>query len=174
MLLTMAVLMVLHFMHPETKLLSIDRVCTHAIWFYLGLVISKEGVVEKLFFKNVWLTMVAGIAVYALGTQTNSFITTTGGIIFSFGFALVANKYIPKLFWSFRNYTYQIFLMGIFAQMVVKIIYRHISMSYIGAYILCILMGLYVPVLVSKLIEKINWTPLSLCVGLKPIKKQKL
>ena len=61
--------------------------------------------------------------------------------------------------------------MGIFAQMFVKIMFKHISMPYIVAYILCILMGLYVPVLVSKLLEKINWKPLSLCVGLKTIKK---
>jgi hypothetical protein len=61
--------------------------------------------------------------------------------------------------------------MGIFAQIFVKIMYKHISIPYVAAYLLCILMGLYVPVLVSKLIEKINWKPLSLCVGLKTIKK---
>ena len=57
--------------------------------------------------------------------------------------------------------------MGIFAQMFVKIVYRHISIPYVLAYMICIAAGLYVPVLVSKVIEKINWKPLSLCVGLK-------
>lgn len=34
-----------------------------------------------------------------------------------------------------------------------------------------LLLGLYMPVIISKVIEWINWKPLLLCVGLKPIKK---
>ncbi len=165
---TVAVLLVLHFYHPETMFLSIDRVGVHALWFFLGLVISKEDVVDKFFKQYKWLTLIAGIAIYAIGyIYVIAFFKTIGGIVFSFGLALIADKYIPCLFFTFRNYTYQIFLMGIFAQMFVKIMFKHISMPYIGAYILCILLGLYVPVFVSKLIEKVNWKSLSLCVGLK-------
>ena len=166
------VLTVLYFYHPSTTFICIDRVCRFAIWFYLGLVISKENIVDKYLINQPWLTLASGAVLYVgsrlidMG-QISSFLGVVGGITFSFGFALVADKYIPKLFCGFRNYTYQIFLMGIFAQMFVKIMYKHISMPYVAAYILCILMGLYVPVLVSKLIEKINWKPLSLCVGLK-------
>lgn len=126
---------------------------------------------ERVIAKSVWGTVLIGIAIYVIGNLTFPFITTVGGITISFGIALLLDRYIPKTFFSFRNYTYQIFLMGIFAQMFVKIMFKHISMPYIVAYILCILMGLYVPVLVSKLLEKINWKPLSLCVGLKTIKK---
>ena len=169
---TVAVLLVLHFYHPETLFLSFDRVGVHALWFFIGIVMSKEEVVDRLFKPYLWLTLIAGIAIYVIGyIYVIAFFKTVGGIMFSFGLALIADKYIPWLFFTFRNYTYQIFLIGIFAQMFVKIMYRHISMPYVAAYILCILMGLYVPVLVSKLIEKINWKPLSLCVGLKPIKK---
>lgn len=164
-------LLVLHFFHPETTLLCIDRICRFAIWFYLGLVISKENLVDECLAKKPWLTIIIGVIIYVIGRYTDPFITTFGGIVFSFGLAILLDKYIPKTFFSFRNYTYQIFLMGIFAQMFVKIMFKHISMPYVAAYIICILMGLYVPVLVSKLIEKINWKPLSLCVGLKPIKK---
>jgi len=163
-----AILLALHFLRPETKLLSIDRVCTHAIWFYMGLVISKENWVDRLFNQKPLFTAIAGIVLYVVGLLVEwTILKTVGGIVFSFGLALLLDKYNPKTFFTFRNYTYQIFLMGIFAQMFVKILYKHISMPYIAAYVLCILMGLYVPVLVSKLIEKINWKPLSLCVGLK-------
>lgn len=163
-------LILLHFYHPETKFLAINRVGLHAIWFYLGILISKEDLVEKWFAKKPWLTFIAGVVIYVIGKNTDSFVTTTGGIVFSFALAILADKYIPKLFFSFRDYTYQIFLMGIFAQMFVKIMYRHVSMPYVVAYFLCIVLGLYVPVLVSKLIGKINWKPLLLCVGLKPKK----
>lgn len=170
-LVTLCFLVILHFIKPEIELLSINRVCTHAIWFYIGLVISKGDFVDKVFNKNSLLTMFAGVCIYILGRFIEPFITTVGCIVFSFGLALILDKYIPKTFFIFRNYTYQIFLMGIFAQMFVKIMFKHISMPYVAAYILCILMGLYVPVLVSKLIEQINWKPLLLCVGLKPKKK---
>lgn len=167
----LALLVIVHFVHPKTELLCIGRMFSYAIWFYIGLVISKQDYVERIIMKWPWRALLLGVFVYVLGRYANPFVATIGGIILSFALALIADKYIPKLFCSFRDYTYQIFLIGIFAQMFVKITYRHISMPYVVAYILCILMGLYVPVLVSKLIEKINWKPLSLCVGLKPNKK---
>ena len=162
---------VLHFIHPQTDLLCIGRVFSYAIWFYLGIVISKEDLVDRFLVKQPWLVLLTGVLVYVAGTYTHSFITTIGGITLSFGLAMILDKYIPKTFFTFRNYTYQIFLIGIFAQMFVKIMYKHISMPYVGTYILCILLGVYVPVLVSKVLEWINWKPLLVCVGLKPGKK---
>lgn len=167
MWLTLVVLTVLHFWYPDIELLCIGRAFNYAIWFYLGLVISKTDLVEKVLGKHIWLTMVVGIVVYVAGKYSLSFITTLGGIVFSFAFALVADKYVPKLFFSFRNYTYQIFLMGIFAQMFIKIVFKHVNLPYFPSYLLCITVGLYVPVIISKIIERINWKPLSLCVGLK-------
>lgn len=168
---TVFILALLYFVRPETQFLSINKVCMHAIWFYMGIIISKADVVEKEISQHTWMVLLAGVVIYAIGLFTHKVLLTIGGITFSIALAMLLDKYIPKIFFTFRNYTYQIFLMGIFAQMFVKILYRHISMPYVAAYILCILMGLYVPVIVSKLIEKINWKPLSLCVGLKPVKK---
>lgn len=169
----LVILTLLHFGHPAIEFLCVGKVFSYAIWFYLGLVISKEKIVDRFLVKQPWLTLFTGIALFIAGKYTYPFIATVGGITLSLGLALILDEYSPKIFFTFRNYTYQIFLMGIFAQMFVKIMYRHISMSYVAAYILCILMGLYVPVLVSKMIEKINWKPLSLCVGLNQIKKYK-
>lgn len=163
----LAVLAVLHFWHPDVELLCIGRAFSFAIWFYLGLLISEENLVNKYLWGWIWLTLAAGIAIYVAGMFTHPFVTTCGGIVSSFGLALIADRYIPKLFFGFRNYTYQIFLMGILAQMFVKILYRHISVPYFAAYIVCILAGLYVPVVASKIIEKLGWKPLKLCVGLK-------
>lgn len=97
---------------------------------------------------------------------------TIGCIAISFGIAFLLDRYLPFSFRGFRNYTYQIYLMGIFAQIFVKILFRHISMPYFVGWSLCIAVGLYVPVLVSRIIEKINWKPLLLCAGLKPIKNK--
>ncbi len=164
---TLLVLTLFHFWRLNTDLLCVQRVFSYAIWFYMGVVICKTDIVNRLLNKIPWLTLLIGIAVYVIGIYTHIFITTIGGITLSFGIALLADHYLPKLFFTFRNYTYQIFLMGIFAQLAVKIAYRYVSMLYIVAYVLCILAGLYIPVALAIIVEKINWKPLSLCYGLK-------
>ena len=171
MWLTLIAVIAIHFWHPNIELLCIGRVFNYGIWFYLGLIFSKTEFVERVLSKHEWITLVVGVAVYVLGEYTMRSITTLGGITFSFAFALIADIYIPRLFFSFRNYTYQIFLMGIFAQMLVKIVFRHVNWPYFPTYLLCIAVGLYVPVIISRIIEKISWQPLSLCVGLKAQKK---
>ena len=139
--------------------------------FYLGLVLSKLKVVENVVSKYAFVCFIIGVAVWVAGRFLHPFFMKTGGIMFSFALSVIADRYLRRLFFSFRNYTYQIFLMGIFAQFAVKILYRHFSIPYIPAFILCILFGLYVPVLISKIVQAINWKPLSLCMGLKHISK---
>ena len=167
MWLMVVLLIVLHFCHPNVQFLCLERVFKYAIWFYLGIVICKTGTIERVFNKVPWLTFFVGIVIYVLGYYTDSFITKIGGITLSIGFALLADKYVPRLFFSFRNYTYQIFLMGIFAQVAIKILYRHITMPYVVGFLICFAAGLYIPVLVSRLVKQTKWKPLLMCIGLK-------
>ncbi len=162
----MLILLVLHYYHPQTKFLSIDRVCEHALWFYIGILLCKEDIVELLFKKKPVLIIITGIALFGVGCYL-PILRTMGGIILSIGVALLADNYVPRLFFSYRDYTYQIFLMGIFAQVAIKMFYKNVDIPYLMAFILCILAGVYVPVLISKIVEKINWRPLLLCMGLK-------
>lgn len=164
---TLGLLVILYFVGIDTELLCFDRVSRFAVWFYLGMLMSSTDVVEKVFEKHALLTFTGGIVIYVVGCLYLPFLATLGGIILSLGLALILDRYLPQTFFSFRNYTYQIFLMGIFAQMLVKILYRYIELPYILTYLVCIIAGLYVPVAVSKLLEKINSKPLLLCAGLK-------
>ena len=41
------------------------------------------------------------------------------------------------------------------------------GLPFTPVFVLNILIGLYAPVFISKVLEKINWKPLLLCVGLK-------
>jgi len=168
---TIIVLTVLHFWHPNIQFLCIDRAFEYAIWFFLGLFVFKMNFIENVLVKRVYLVLIVGVMIYIMGLYSLKFITTMGGIVFSFAFAIIADKYIPKLFIGFRNYTYQIFLMGIFAQIAVKIIYRHVNMPYILVFLLCVVAGIYVPVIVSKILQKINCRFLLLCAGLNKKKK---
>lgn len=72
------------------------------------------------------------------------------------------------IFGSFRNYTYQIFLLGIFIQIGIKIIYDKLGIqgTYPYFYILCVLSGIYIPVLISKVIQRIGNKYLNMLIGL--------
>lgn len=129
---------------------------------------ARQASITKLSGDNRWIAILAATLLYAAGFFTISFFKTIGGIVISISLAQILDQYLPKIFNSFRNYTYQIFLMGIFAQMFDKILFRHLAIPYVPAYIICLLMGLYVPVIVSKILQKINWNPLLYCVGLSP------
>lgn len=161
------VLVVFNLITPEIELLCIGRILSFSIWFYLGIALSKKEIVENVFESNSLGVLVIGIIIHIVGQISHPIIATIGGITLSFGLALLADKYTPRLFFTFRGYTYQIFLIGIFAQILVKIIYRHVDAPYFPLYVLCLMAGLYVPVFFFKILQYINWKPLLLCVGLK-------
>lgn len=232
--LVLALLAGLWFFPLRTGLLCLDKVCSHAIWFYLGMVVSKEDIAARYLAPRVWLPLLAGTAIYLLGLyleylagicagagaavsasgvveslspdglsagvastgfasglsagvasswlaagiasgwapvclSVGTLLAILGGVLFSFGIALLADRFVPRIFFSFRDYTYQIFLMGIFAQIFVKILNRHAlaSFPYALVWLLCVLAGLYLPVLVARLAERISFRPLSLCLGLR-------
>lgn len=92
---------------------------------------------------------------------------TFGGAVLSLAIALWLEKLNPKTFSSFRNYTYQIYLLGIFFNVICTIMRAKYGLSFAPMQVLSLLLGLYMPVLISLLFEWINWKPLLLCVGLK-------
>lgn len=160
-------LAVLHFIHPRTEFLCIGRVCIYALWFYAGIVMHKENAVGRWIGPHPLAALLAGIALYAAGMYSDEFFCTVGAILFSFALAVVLDRRIPSAFSSFREWTYQIFLIGIFVQILVKIVFRHSSMPYCAGYVLSILAGLYVSVLTAKCIQKLGCKWLLLSIGLK-------
>lgn len=108
-----------------------------------------------------------GIICWIVGLITDfGLIKILGGITTSIGLSMIWDIKCPKLFFSFRNYTYQIFLMGIFAQVFIKMLYKRIDVSESIAYVICIIAGLYVPVIITKLIKRIKFKPLLMMIGL--------
>ncbi len=78
------------------------------------------------------------------------------------------SRKIPNLFSSYRDYTFQIFLMGIFFQMAIRYLYAYLNIEilYIPLYIISILLGIYIPVFLSKTIKRIDIPLISRCFGL--------
>lgn len=166
-------LVALHYFHPDTEILNIGRTLKYAIWFFLGLLLGKyDGAVA--FARRYPLPLLAaGIVIYILGLRFDEALAALGGIVTSFSLAFLLDRIWPRVFSTFRDYTYQIFLMGIFAQVAVRILFRHLSVPYSAVWLVCLLAGLYVPVAIALLLKKLNFDPLLRCIGMKAAKSEK-
>ena len=97
--------------------------------------------------------------------------TTLTGILMMCALCLQAVKYVPKLFSSFRDYIFPIYLMSWpFQTFVELILWKHLFYNeqwFYVFYVLNIAFGLYLPVLVSKLVERCPVRFVRLCFGLQ-------
>ena len=162
---------------PLGTLLCLRDCAYYGIYFFIGLLANKYGFDDKYKPMKYLIIAVGAILYLCLWNTDIQFGLALGGIAISVGLSFILDKIYPKAFSTFRNYTYQIFLIGIFAQIAVKIIYKHTLAMDIGAshpiliyivsYLACIALGLYIPVAISKVAECINWGPILLCLGLK-------
>lgn len=168
------------FYAPETPFRNLfchQEAYHYAIFFLLGILARRYGVFEKplkfgisVAMATIAWSVVADVIVHCItgGTAERYISLPLVGIAASAFAAILADRFIPKIFESFRNYSYQIYLMGIFFQIAVKIAYRHgLIPSYALGYIICIVIGVYAPVAVSRLVEKSGIKAFKLCIGLK-------
>jgi hypothetical protein len=93
------------------------------------------------------------------------------GIFLFISLFMLIDQYVPKLFSSYRNYIYQIYLMSFIFQPFVELILwktlfynENLLMLF---YVINVAFGIYGPVLVSKLIERVPYKMVRLCFGLK-------
>lgn len=162
-----------HFFPGSIDLFCLSLVARYVIWFFIGLLISRYKMETWL---DTWgsfvFTGIAFILTFCLshlyGWKEVDFIVTLTGCLFSYSLALKLDKFIPSLFHTFRAYTFQIYLLGIFFQIAFKILYQKMLYphGYAVAFGLCILLGLYAPVLISLGVRKINNHYLNLMVGM--------
>lgn len=137
------------------------------------------------FNKNKWFTFLLFICfliLHFIEISVPSFILNFEKIIsyavFFYGGVLLSQINFGKnwsiksnLFSSFRDYSYQIFLLGIFPQILVRIVVEKINldgnMQIFILYFASISLGLYIPVLVSKIVKKLDFRVLKLAIGLR-------
>ena len=168
---TLGGLALLSIWHPNIDLFAINHVCIYAFFFFSGILCGilykkdPDFIMKKGFPGIIFLI---GFLIYVLGRCFSApLLAPIGGIMFSLSISLWLNRVAPSSFSSFRDYTYQIFLMGIFVQVLISIIRQKLSLPFTPVYFFSMIAGLYIPVLVSKTLERVNWNPLLLCVGLK-------
>ena len=90
------------------------------------------------------------------------------GIMFSMSLCLIVGSYKPHLFSNFRDYTFQIFLMGIFFQMAIRWIYVRFGneLIFVPMWLVSVVIGVYIPVLIAKVIQKYAPRYIQICFGL--------
>lgn len=90
------------------------------------------------------------------------------GSMFSMSLCLIVGKYMPHLFSSFRDYTFQIFLMGIFFQMAIRWIYVRYGneLIFVPMWLVSVVIGVYIPTLIAKVIQKYAPSYIQMCFGL--------
>lgn len=158
----------------EPNIFAVQSLCQHAIYFLLGTLAARYRS-ERLFSRRNVVAVVITLALSALSDylmwwHIKPFQMTIAltGILLSLLLAEGCNRFIPWLFASFRGYTYQIYLMGIFVQIAVKYLYRHNFIeNYALGYVLCIVLAIYIPVGVSFVAQRINNRFINLCLGLR-------
>lgn len=163
---TLVVLLAIHLVNVPIEFLCIKWLCYFAFYFYFGIIIMKKGYLNQLSGLNGFYIFVVGYLLYLLGVDTDKTIAEIGGILFSIGIALILNNSFPKTFLSFRPYYYQIFLMGYFVQLAFRMIYPYLPLPYFIGYLVCLVLGIYVPVMIARIVHSLNYATVNYCIGL--------
>jgi len=164
----------IHFATFEINsfIFNFNRIFHYGIFFYVGILLAKYDLFDRIRFNLLWIIIIGcllhSFTFYFYG---GNIFTAFFGITVSFAFAIKISKVFPNLFSSFRDYTYQIFFIGVFCQVLLRILIKKIGIEdgfgYILFYVVSILTGIYVPVIVSKIVQKLNLKVLKLMIGLR-------
>lgn len=159
-------LLVVHLLTIPVELLAIKWICYFAVYFYLGIVVMKKGWLDYLSGMMGFFVFLIGYVFYFIGLDIDKTMAEMGGITFSIGIVLILNNSFPRTFSSFREYYLQIFLMGYFVQILFRMLYGYFSIPYILGYLICLALGIYIPVIITKIIHDRKITSLYNIIGL--------
>ena len=154
---------------PEKNYFYIFSLNQYLVYFFFGLFFFKYRLYDYL---RVWWSFPLTAIIFTLTYYYQLWYPASlTGILLAVSINLQIEKLFPKLFISFREYIYQIYLMSLIFQGIVElIIWRKLCYCpqlVFLFYIINILIGIYVPVIISKMAERTHWRWLHLALGLK-------
>ena len=161
----LVVLLGVHIISVPIEFLCIKWFWYFAVYFFLGMVIMKKDFLHKLSGLTGFYIFIEGYIIYILGVDVDKTIAEVGGILFSIGVTLILNNTFPRTFFSFRDYYFQIFLMSYFVQLIFRVVYPHLPISYIIGYFICLSLGIYIPVMITKLLQYLKSNQLQIFIG---------
>lgn len=150
---------------------NIGGVPRYMFYFFGGILFFKYGL-YRYARRGVWVPVVLTL-VFALcfvWVKGGSVVTATAGILMSVAWGVTAEGYFPRLFSSFRDYSFQIFLIGIFPQMFLELfLWRKMAAAslQIPYYFISCAAAILAAVIISKLAEKSPYAIVRRFFGLK-------
>lgn len=143
----------------------------YAIYFYLGL-LCFHYIKRWERFDGYWgfllLAVYAAVCMFRRDWALPVALVGIGGMVLTMRY--VASKW-PGVLSSFRDYSFQIFLLGIYPQMFVELLLGHWNhgawWQTAGLFAMSVGMGIYVPVLVSMMVKRLDNKVLNMVFGLK-------
>lgn len=156
---------------PEISYFNIGRVAYMFPFFVAGILCCRfewHGFMNKLWFMLIMAVLFISCNIIEVLPVSMNVETAFVGTIFTMSLCLIVGKYIPKLFSSFRDYTFQIFLMGIFFQMTIRWWYVKMGneLLFVPLWLLSVVIGVYAPTFIAKIIDKKAPKYVKMCFGL--------
>ena len=141
----------------------------YLVFFFFGIFFFRFELYHYLTNRVVLFVLIllyAACYYFSLGLLTSLI-----GIAMMCSLCLMIGEYLPNLFSSFREYIFQIYLMSLpFQTFVELILWKHYFYNeklVFLFYIINLLFGLFIPVIISKLVERCNIKFVRLCFGLQ-------
>ena len=161
------------YFHPiHINYFLLQRSSTRWIFFYVGMLFCKyrldKNIPPNYLYLLIWIIIYSTLYLINVSfTEIPQILLSFIGITMILHFSKIAEKHFHRIFSSYRHNTYQIYLISVFPQMGLEIIFRQLGEHYyLFFFILNIIIGLYIPILVVKIVEYINWRPLKVAIGL--------
>ena len=155
------------FFPDDIMVFQLSKVMGMLPYFIAGLVCCRYGVIERYASNPIFFTVCGSLFILCnvlqlypdiIPGRTATIVGSFLGIGLSISVCSFITRLNPATFSSFRRYTFQIFLLGIFFQMAVRYIYGaigHLSpLLYPLLFIISIIAGLYTPVVIAKIVER--------------------
>lgn len=161
----------LFFIQPSINYFYLNKVAHMLPFFVGGMICCKYSLHQYL---DGWIGLIAtcllfvAFNVFEISPNLNHFVPICVGISFSFSLCIIVSRYIPRLFSSFRDYTFSIFLMSIFFQMPVRrfFISSGNDLLFVPLWFASVLIGIYAPTLIAKYINKSAPQAIKYCFGI--------
>ena len=156
---------------PEISYFNLGRVAYMLPFFVAGILCCKfewHRFMSKLWFLLSMAVLFIPCNIMVVLPESMNTEAAFVGTLLTMSLCLIVGKYIPQLFSSFRDYTFQIFLMGIFFQMTIR--WGYVKMNnewlFVPMWLMSVIIGLYVPTFIAKIIEKKAPKYVKMCFGL--------
>jgi fucose 4-O-acetylase-like acetyltransferase len=156
---------------PPVNIFYIGKVCHMAPFFVGGILCCKY---EWQRYLEGYVALIVTTVMFVLWNVLDvmpdpmKFVSISTGIVFSFSLCLNLAKRWSGLFSSFRDYTFQIFLMGIFFQMAIRwaFVKWGSDVLFVPMWLMSVVIGVYVPTKTASVIEKHAPKGVRMCFGL--------